>query len=65
MTNGSVVSPMVVGRVTGKGVEWTIVEVRLSRGDVAVTGGEVAVCRGEVGMTVGEKLYYRVNYLWF
>ena len=49
--------------MTGRGVEWTI--VRLSRGEVAVTDGEVAFCCGEVGMTVGEKLHYIVNYLWF
>ena len=77
MTNGSVVSPGVVGTVTGSDVEWTIGEVgwsrgevavtggevALSRGEVAVTGGEVALCLGEVGMSGGERLHDNVNYL--
>ena len=79
LTNGSVVSPGVVGTVTGSDVEWTIGEVGWSRGEVAVTGGEVtwsrgevavtcgevALCLGEVGMTGGERLHYNVNYLLF
>ena len=54
MTNGSVVSPGVVGAVTGRDVEWTIGEVALSGGEVAMTDGEVALSRGKVGMTGGE-----------
>ena len=53
MTNGSVVSPWVVGAVTG--------EVALSCGEVAMTGGEVSLSRGEVGMTGGEMLCYIVK----
>ena len=58
LTNGSVVSPGVVGVVTGRDVEWTIGEVALSGGEVAMTDGEVALSRGEVEMTGGERLCY-------
>ena len=65
LTNGSVVSPWVVGAVTGRDVEWTVGEVALSCGEVAMTDGEVALsrgevalCRVEVGMTGGERLHY-------
>ena len=68
MTNGSVVSPGVVGAVTGRDVGWVLGEVAmtggevaLSRGEVAMAGGEVALCPGEVGMTDGERLHYIVK----
>ena len=57
MTNGSVVSPGVVGAVTGRDVGWVLGEVAVSRGEVAMTGGEVALCLGEVGMTDREMIH--------
>ena len=61
MTNGSVVSPGVVGAVTGRDVGWVLGEVAVSRGEVAMTGGEVALSCGEVAMNDGEIIHYIVK----
>ena len=61
MTNASVVSPRVVGAVTGRAVEWVLGEVAVSRGEVAMVDGEVALSRGEVAVTDGEMIHDIVN----